>query len=251
MIVVYLTSVAEKGLGSVLMARAAIRYFNLKYDSATTSPSDDKKVSCLVLALKRKMGKPVTKREPTNHDYLQKLLKFYLPEGIHSDELLIKFCWANFYSIMYFCSARYEEVAHLNLRDIVFTESFNVKLTFSKAKNNQFGNALTNFITKLDHDFCPSVIMRIYIDLLIEGGQNDEDPLFPNLRGDGKTIIKNSQISSDNARNVLKKTLVKVGLPASLAVKFGLHSFRIGAVQTALSSGQLLEVNVQKAGCWK
>ena len=101
-IVVYLTSVAEKGLGSVLMARAAIRYFNLKYDSATTSPSDDKKVSCLVLALKRKMGKHVTKREPINHECLLKLLKFYLPEGIHSDELLIKFCWANFYSVMYF-----------------------------------------------------------------------------------------------------------------------------------------------------
>ena len=55
----------------------------------------------------------------------------------------------------------------------------------------------------------------------------------------------------ENAQNVLKKTLVKVGLPASLAVKFGLHSFCIGAVQTALSSGQLLEVDVQKAGRWK
>ena len=94
-------------------------------------------------------------------------------------------------------------------------------------------------------------MLRIYIDLLIEGGQKAEDPLFPNLKGDGKTIIKNSRISSDNARNVLKKTLVKVGLPTSLAVKFGLHSFRIGAVQTALSSGQLLEVYVQKAGRWK
>ena len=152
---------------------------------------------------------------------------------------------------MYFCSARYEEVAHLNIRDIVFTESFNVKLTFSKAKNNQFGNALTNFISKLDNDFCPSVMLRIYMDLLIENGQNPEDPLFPNFRGDSKTIIKNSQISSDNARNVLKKTLVLVCLPAALAVKFGLHSFCIGAVQTALSSGQLLEVDVQKAGRWR
>ena len=86
-IVVYLTSVAEKSLGSVLMAWAAIRYFNLKHNSASTSPSDDKKVSCLVLALKRKLGKPVTKREPINHEYLEKLLKFYLPEGIYSDEL--------------------------------------------------------------------------------------------------------------------------------------------------------------------
>ena len=134
-----------------------------------------------MLALKRKLGKPVTKKEPINHEYLEKLLKFDLPEGIHSEEFLIKFRWVAFYSVMYFCSARYEEVAHLDLRDLVFTESFNVKLTFSKAKNNQFGNALTNFISKLDHDFCPSVMLRIYNDLLIKGGQKAEDPLFANL----------------------------------------------------------------------
>ena len=78
-IVVYLMSVARKGLGSFLMAGAAIRYINLKHNSASPSPSDDAKVSCLVLALKRKLGKPVTKWEPINHDYLEKRLKFYLP----------------------------------------------------------------------------------------------------------------------------------------------------------------------------
>ena len=43
---------------------------------------------------------------------------------------------------------------------------------------------------------------------------------------------------------------MKVGLPASLAKKFGLHSFRLGVVQMGLSSGELLEVDVQKAGRW-
>ena len=94
-------------------------------------------------------------------------------------------------------------------------------------------------------------MLCMYVDLLIDCGKKAEDPLFPNLKGNGKTIIKDLCISSDNARNVLKKTLVKVGLPASLAMKFGLHSFRMGAVQTALSLGQLLEVEVQKAGRWK
>ena len=131
---------------------------------------------------------------------------------------------------MYFCSARYEEVAHLNIGDVVFTESCNLKLTFCKAKNNQFGNALTNYISKLDNDFCPSVLLSIYMDLLSENGQKPEDPLFPNFKGNSKTIIKDSRISADNARNMLKKTLVIVGLPVSYAAKFGLHSFRLGAV---------------------
>ena len=42
-----------------------------------------------------------------------------------------------------------------------------------------------------------------------------------------------------------------VGLSVDYAAKFGLHSFRIGAVSTALGSGKLLEVEVQKAGRWK
>ena len=50
---------------------------------------------------------------------------------------------------------------------------------------------------------------------------------------------------------MLKKTLVIVGLPVAYAAKFGLHSFRLGAVQTALSSGKLHEVEVQKAGRWR
>ena len=50
---------------------------------------------------------------------------------------------------------------------------------------------------------------------------------------------------------MLKKTLVIVGLPAAYAAKFGLHSFRLGAVSTALASEKLLEVEVQKAGRWR
>ena len=50
---------------------------------------------------------------------------------------------------------------------------------------------------------------------------------------------------------MLKATLVKVGFLSEVANKFGLHSFRIGAVQSALASGNLLEVVVQKAGRWK
>ena len=49
---------------------------------------------------------------------------------------------------------------------------------------------------------------------------------------------------------MLKSTLVKVGFLVEITQKFGLHSFCIGAVQGALASGELLEVEVQKAGRW-
>ena len=135
-ICVYLTFISARGFSAVLMARASIRYFNLKFNLATWSPTDDKKVANLVLGLWRRIGKSVQKREPIQHEVVLKVIKNFLPEGILSDQILIKFRWANFFSLMYFCSARYEEVAHLDIGNITFTDSYNVKLNFWKAKNN-------------------------------------------------------------------------------------------------------------------
>ena len=80
-------------------------------------------------------------------------------------------------------------------------------------------------------------MLEIYVDILLENGQTLEDPLFPNLNNKGRNIIKGSQLSGDNARKVLKTTLVKVGFSVKVAQKFVLQSFRIGAVQGALASG--------------
>ena len=73
-IVVYLSSIAEEGLGSVYMARASIRYFHRKFNSSSSSPTDDTKVKSLFLALKRKLSKPVTKLEPISNNILEYLI---------------------------------------------------------------------------------------------------------------------------------------------------------------------------------
>ena len=60
-VVVYLSVLARGGkLGLVKKARAAIRYFHVK--AGGCSPTDDSKVAQLLVALKRKLGKPVVKR---------------------------------------------------------------------------------------------------------------------------------------------------------------------------------------------
>ena len=69
-IVVYLSVLARGGkLGPVLMARAAIRYFNVKFASAV-SPTEDLKVAQLLVALKKKLGKPVVNRAPITTEIL-------------------------------------------------------------------------------------------------------------------------------------------------------------------------------------
>ena len=248
-ICVFLTMTSARGLNAVMMARAAIRYFNLKFMSNKASPTDDMKVANLMVGLRRKLGKPVTKREPIQHDLLLKVIKVFLPDGLASDVNAINFRWACFYSLMFYCSSRYEELAFVNLGDIKFTSEGNIKINFRKAKNNQYGNSLTSYVAKLEGNFCPSALLGLYIDLLKDNGHTESDALFPNFMG--KKIAPNSRISSSNARKKLKETLVIVGLSVDYADKFGLHSFRIGAVSTALGSGKLLEVDVQKAGRWK
>ena len=214
------------------------------------SPTDDSKVAQLLVALKRKLGKPVVKWAPINSEILLSLVKHFLPEGVESTENLLNFRWACLFSIQYFTSARFEEAIHLNIGDIIFTPDSNVLVTFCKVKNNQFGNALQNVISNMDSLFCPFVMIKIYVDLLLEAEQGLDDALFPSLFQSRK-VKKGSQVTDDFARNKLKATLVKVGLSEECANKFGLHSFRIGVVRSALALGKLLEVDVQKAGRWK
>ena len=84
-ICVFLTFISGRGLSAVLMARAAIRYYNLKWNSNVVSPTDDQKVVNLVVGLRRQLGRPVVKREPMQHDVLMKVLKTFLPDGLVSD----------------------------------------------------------------------------------------------------------------------------------------------------------------------
>ena len=129
MVVVYLSVLARGGtLGPVKMARAAIRYFHVKHGGV--SPTYDSKVAQLLVALKRKLGKPVVKRAPINSEILLALVKHFLPEGVESTENLLNFKWACLFLIQYFASARFEEAIHLNIGDIIFTPDSNVLVTF-------------------------------------------------------------------------------------------------------------------------
>ena len=99
----------------------------------------------------------------------------------------------------------------------------------------------------MDSLFCPFVMTKVYVDLLLEAGQGLDDPLFPPVTPK-RGIKKGCRLTDYNACHMLNVTMVKVGLSNKVADKFGLNSFRIGAVQSALASGNLLEVDVQKAG---
>ena len=83
-------------------------------------------------------------------------------------------------------------------------------------------------------------MLKIYVDILLENGQSLENPLFPNLTNQGKSVLKGSRLSGDNARKVLKTTFVKVGFSINVARKFGLHSFRMCKFSHVLVSGSVL-----------
>ena len=196
--VVYLSVLARGGtLGPVKMAQAAIRYFHVKHGGV--SPTDDSKVAQLLVALKRKLGKPVVKRAPINSEMLLSLVKHFLPEGMESPQNVLNFRWACLFSIQYFASARFEEAIHLNIGDLIFTPDLNVLVTFRKAKNNQYGNALQSVISNMDSLHCPFGMLKIYINILVEARQGFNDALFPSIFQSGK-IKKGSRVMDNFAR---------------------------------------------------
>ena len=123
-IVVYMSVVLRGGcLGPVFMARAAIRYFHVKKYSSLPSPTDDPKVVAIIVALRKQLGKPVVKHAPISYDVLNKLILHFLPQGAHSPKVLIKFRWGCFYTILFYCSARFEQIFNFDVKDLVYTYS--------------------------------------------------------------------------------------------------------------------------------
>ena len=115
-IVVYMSVVSRGGcLGPVFMAQAAIRYFHVKKYSSLPSPTDDPKVVAIIVALRKQLGKPVVKHAPISYDVLNKLILHFLPQGVNN------FWRGCFYTLLFYCSVRFEEVFNSDVKDVVFT----------------------------------------------------------------------------------------------------------------------------------
>ena len=91
-IVVYMSVCSSAGsLGSLLMSRAEIHYFHKKKYPSFSFPTEHAKVAQVMVALRKSLGKPVVKRAPISKNIMVKLLRNFLPEGVHTPEIFKNF----------------------------------------------------------------------------------------------------------------------------------------------------------------
>ena len=95
-IVVYMSVCSSAGsLGSLLMSRAEIHYFHKKKYPSFSSPTEHAKVTQVMMALRKSLGKPVVKRAPIFMNIIVSLLQNFLPEGVYSPENVKNIRWAS------------------------------------------------------------------------------------------------------------------------------------------------------------
>ena len=89
------------------------------------------------------------------------------------------------------------------------------------------------------------LIKRIVIMRVKDNGAQEDDALFPALRG--KAVEKRA-VSYSTVSSIFKSMLLELGWSLQKARNFGLHIFRIGAITTGVESGALNEDHVKS---WK
>ena len=92
-------AVSSKGMGGVLMARAAIKHFLLVHFPDAKSPTGCLMVAGVVKCIKRRFQKPCVKKKPLDPKGFEKLLVFVNKEGD-----LVNISWANLkFAAQIFC----------------------------------------------------------------------------------------------------------------------------------------------------
>ena len=186
------------------------------------SPTDSVRVAQVIKGLKRKFAKPVIKKRPITPVMAKSLLSLYTSKGLESMDLM-ELRSAAFFSVLYFCCARYEEAAKLKMENVKVTVEGNLEFLFMEAKNNQLLECRKSYVSPTVNggDLCPVKIIAEYSKKMKEsGGQG----FFFSFLYPTRLPIPGSTFSYDNARKLTIDALRHVGLEESELKHYGLHS---------------------------
>ena len=86
------------------------------------SPTKNLKVKQLLVAIRRRFGKPVVKRELETAEVVKALLQHFLPEAIVEGCSLKKLRFVALYVLLLFSNAGFEDVASLEISGFSLSE---------------------------------------------------------------------------------------------------------------------------------
>ena len=241
---------SKGSIGSLLMARASIKFFWVLNSSSEPSPTDSEFVSKFFkgLSKEKRLFNPVQKAYPLNYTELQQLFAGVCGNKVFST---LPFAKQRFIAIliMSFSSCtRFEEIKPLLVGQVNLVGA-DFSINFKKGK--RYLESRYGVIPDMCHlDFNPAAIFMEYREIVASlhvSCNSDVDFLFPNsTTRNNVTVIKNESVKYDSFLKTLKKEASNAHLSfLELERRLGAHSLRRGPVTAAINAGTS-DLHVQK-----
>ena len=193
----------------------------------------------------RKVGKPVTPKEPLTPEDIKLIVQVYGNGSNLIDLRFVTMCLIGYAGFL-----RFGELVNIRRNDIHF-EDKQIRLFIGKSKTDQLKCGTWLVIAKTGKDTCPIKFLCMYLSTFHIPPNSDEF-IFRKVsylkNSDTYILRKGDHISYTRAREILLENLRKIGLDSS---KFGLHTLRSGAASQAANSGFVCDRLFKKHGRWR
>ena len=212
----------------VVNAFYSIKRFHDKFDYK--SPTDSKLVSNVFDAARRKLAKPVNKKEPMTIDILNKVYNGLYIEGNVLNQRTVCICLLAFAGFL-----RSSEVLNLKRNDIMFFDSY-ISIFIESSKTDKFREGAWVFIARTGTVLCPVLNLKKYLKWA-KLEDESELYLFAQLSATKKGYkLRNSNkpLSYSNFRTLFLRAMKPFVEDVD---KFCLHSLRAGGASAAANNG--------------
>lgn len=185
---------------------------------------------------KRKLKKPIVKKEPVTNDMMMKLCSKYAADDSSLPNLRIAaICVTAYYGFL-----RFNELSNLRCHEVKFCtqgETSFVELYISQSKTDIYRDGAKVLLAATRNCCCPFDILSRYVKVAnIDLTSNQ--PLFRNLQflrsSNSYKLRSHGGLSYTRVRELVLEAFQSVGFSKE---KFGLHSLRSGGATAAANAG--------------
>jgi hypothetical protein len=202
----------------------------------------------LLEAAKRKLAKPIRKKDPITLQMLTELCEKYATENSNLSDLRIAaLCGVGFHAFF-----RFNELGSLRCCDVNFVsaegERF-VALTITQSKTDIYHHGNTVLMAETKDVACPFSILSRYV----KGasiGLSSTALLFRSVyfcKSKKKYVLRSTGLSYSRAREIVLAAFTSLGYPVK---NIGLHSLRSGGATAAANAG-VRDRLFKRHGRWK
>ena len=195
-----------------------------------SNPCDSKFLRLLLDGLKRKLARPVVRKEPVTPDMLIKIVDRFDNPNVKD----LRTC--TMFLLAYAGFLRFDELVNIKVNDIRFCTS-HIKIFLEKSKTDQFREGSWVVVSATGKPTCPVNMLSKFLSSagIVDFSSNEfvfrQISFCKSLKS---YKLRSSKLSYSRCREIFKDTLEAIGVDSKF---FGLHSLRAGGATAAAEIG--------------